>query len=49
MVRFNNGDELAKEIGCTSDHLAATFAKYRSDAAKKSDDFGKKFFHNTDF
>jgi len=49
MVKINSGDDLAKDIGCKPDHLAATFAKYRSDAARKTDEWGKKFFHNTDF
>ena len=49
MVKFNNGNELAKEIGCTADHLAGTFKKYKEDASKKSDPYGKRFFHNTDF
>jgi len=41
------GKELAKEIGCTPDHLQSTFKAYNDIAdGKKKDPYGKKFFHN---
>jgi cytochrome b involved in lipid metabolism len=41
------GRELAKEIGCTPDHLQGTFQAYNDIASgKKKDPYGKKFFHN---
>jgi len=41
------GKELAKEIGCTPEHLQSTFKAYNEIAdGKKKDPYGKKFFHN---
>ncbi|OBT51799.1 hypothetical protein VE04_07787 [Pseudogymnoascus sp. 24MN13] len=41
------GEELAKEIGCTPQHLQSTFTAYISLAdGKDKDPYGKKFFHN---
>ncbi|KAK3362627.1 flavocytochrome c [Lasiosphaeria hispida] len=41
------GKELAKEIGCTPDHLQKTFKTYNAIAdGKQKDPWGKKFFHN---
>ena len=46
MKRFNNGSEVAKEIGCSPQKLAKTFADYNKAAQTKACPFGKKFFHN---
>lgn len=32
MVKYNSGHELAKAIGCSSEHLESTFKKYRENA-----------------
>jgi AraC-like DNA-binding protein len=32
MKHFKHGNELAKEIGCSPDHLAKTFKTYTDDA-----------------
>ncbi|KFG80521.1 putative fumarate reductase Osm1 [Metarhizium anisopliae] len=47
LMRKMTGQELAKEIGCTPDHLQKTFQTYNSIAdGKQKDPWGKKFFHN---
>lgn len=47
MKKFNSGEELAKEIGCSAATLKATFDDYNEIASgKKKDPYGKKFFHN---
>merc|ERR1712000_730242 len=47
LMKKMTGKELAKEIGCTPDHLQKTFKTYNSIAdGKQKDPWGKKFFHN---
>lgn len=47
LMKKMTGKELAKEIGCTEDHLQSTFKAYNEIAdGKKKDPYGKKFFHN---
>lgn len=47
LMKKMTGAELAKEIGCSVEHLQGTFDKYNNIAAgKEKDPFGKKFFHN---
>ncbi|CAD6442031.1 7df1cc32-6d16-4391-88dc-a39142a5675e [Sclerotinia trifoliorum] len=47
LMKKMTGKELAKEIGCTPDHLQGTFKKYNKIAeGKEKDPYGKKFFHN---
>jgi hypothetical protein len=46
MKNFKSGAELAKEMGISTAELKATFDKYNAGAKNKSDEFGKKFFHN---
>jgi len=47
LMKKITGKELAKEIGCTPDHLQNTFKKYNKIAeGKEKDPYGKKFFHN---
>ncbi|KAM4067289.1 FAD binding domain-containing protein [Hirsutella rhossiliensis] len=47
LMRKMTGKELAKEIGCSPDHLQATFKTYNAIAdGKQKDPWGKKFFHN---
>ncbi|KJZ73745.1 hypothetical protein HIM_06863 [Hirsutella minnesotensis 3608] len=47
LMRKMTGKELAKEIGCTPDHLQSTFKTYNAIAdGKQKDPWGKKFFHN---
>lgn len=47
LMKKMTGHELAKEIGCTPEHLQATFTTYNEIAdGKKKDPYGKKFFHN---
>jgi flavocytochrome c len=47
LMRKMSGKELAKEIGCTPDHLQSTFKTYNDIAdGKKKDPWGKKFFIN---
>jgi len=47
LMKKMTGKELAKEIGCTPEHLQNTFKTYNEIASgKKKDPFGKKFFHN---
>lgn len=49
MVRYEHGNDLAKAMGISSDKLADSFKKYRECAEKKTDQWGKKFFHNANF
>lgn len=45
-----SGKQLAKEIGCSEEHLQKTFQDYNDIAdGKKKDPFGKRFFHNLPF
>jgi flavocytochrome c len=47
LMKKMTGKELAKEIGCTPDHLQSTFRAYNEIAdGKKKDPYGKKFFNN---
>ncbi|KAI1298541.1 FAD binding domain-containing protein [Xylaria venustula] len=47
LMKKMTGKELAKEIGCTPDHLQKTFTTYNAIAeGKQKDPWGKKFFHN---
>jgi flavocytochrome c len=47
LMKKITGKELAKEIGCTPEHLQSTFKAYNEIAdGKKKDPYGKKFFHN---
>ena len=47
LMKKLTGKELAKEIGCTPDHLQKTFQTYNAIAeGKQKDPWGKKFFHN---
>jgi flavocytochrome c len=47
LMKKMTGKELAKEIGCTPEHLQSTFKAYNDIASgKKKDPYGKKFFHN---
>ncbi|KAI9047626.1 hypothetical protein LZ554_008339 [Drepanopeziza brunnea f. sp. 'monogermtubi'] len=47
LMKKMTGKELAKEIGCTEEHLQSTFTAYNEIAdGKKKDPYGKKFFHN---
>ncbi|KAM3460586.1 hypothetical protein MY5147_006128 [Beauveria neobassiana] len=47
LMKKISGEELAKEIGCTPDHLQSTFKAYNAIAeGKEKDPWGKKFFHN---
>ncbi|KAI8373211.1 FAD binding domain-containing protein [Radiomyces spectabilis] len=47
MKRFENGEALAKEIGCSPEKLKQTFETYnRIAAGKEKDPWGKRFFHN---
>jgi len=47
LMKKMTGQQLAKEIGCTPQHLQQTFKTYNEIAdGKKKDPFGKKFFHN---
>lgn len=50
LMKKMTGAELAKEIGCGTDHLSKTFQKYNAIAdGKEKDPFGKKYFHNGPF
>ena len=50
MVRFNNGEELAKAIGCSPETLKKTFDDHNKYAKNPgTDPFGKKFFSGGDF
>ncbi|KAK6583205.1 hypothetical protein PZA11_004281 [Diplocarpon coronariae] len=47
LMKKMTGKELAKEIGCTPEHLQSTFQAYNDIAdGKRKDPYGKKFFHN---
>lgn len=47
LMKKMSGKELAKEIGCTPEHLQSTFTKYNAIAeGKEKDPWGKRFFHN---
>ncbi|KAE8448541.1 hypothetical protein EG329_009422 [Mollisiaceae sp. DMI_Dod_QoI] len=47
LMKKMTGKELAKDIGCTPEHLQSTFKAYNEIAdGKKKDPYGKKFFHN---
>ncbi|KAI2616081.1 flavocytochrome c [Hypoxylon sp. NC1633] len=47
LMKKMSGKDLAKEIGCSPDHLQKTFTTYNSIAeGKQKDPWGKKFFHN---
>jgi flavocytochrome c len=47
LMKKMSGKDLAKEIGCTPDHLQKTFQTYNAIAeGKQKDPWGKKFFHN---
>merc|ERR1712000_650777 len=50
LMKKMSGKELAKEIGCSPDHLQKTFSTYNDIAdGKQKDPWGKKFFHNLPF
>ena len=47
LMKKMSGKELAKEIGCSVDHLQGTFKTYNAIAdGKQKDPWGKKYFHN---
>ncbi|CAK7236954.1 Osmotic growth protein [Sporothrix curviconia] len=47
LMKKMTGKELAKDIGCTPEHLQKTFQTYNRIAeGKEKDPWGKKFFHN---
>lgn len=47
LMKKMTGKELAKEIGCTPEHLQKTFQTYNAIAeGKQKDPWGKRFFHN---
>ncbi|GJN75946.1 flavocytochrome c [Purpureocillium lilacinum] len=47
LMKKMTGKELAKEIGCSPDHLQSTFKTYNAIAdGKQKDPWGKRFFHN---
>lgn len=50
LMKKITGQQLAKEIGCTPEHLQSVFKKYNDIAdGKAKDPYGKKFFHNGPF
>ena len=50
LMRKMTGAELAQDIGCTADHLQATFTTYNAHAdGTHPDPFKKKYFHNHPF
>ncbi|KAL2754995.1 hypothetical protein ACRALDRAFT_1064736 [Sodiomyces alcalophilus JCM 7366] len=50
LMKKMTGHELAKEIGCTPEHLQKSFQTYNAIAeGKQKDPWGKKFFHNVPF
>jgi len=50
LMKKMTGAELAKEIGCGTDHLSKTFKSYNAIAdGKEKDPYGKKYFHNGPF
>ncbi|KAI0008157.1 flavocytochrome c [Xylariaceae sp. FL0662B] len=47
LMKKISGQQLAKEIGCTPEHLQKTFTTYNAIAeGKQKDPWGKKFFQN---
>jgi cytochrome b involved in lipid metabolism len=47
LMKKMTGKELAKEIGCTPEHLQKSFQTYNAIAeGKQKDPWGKRFFHN---
>ncbi|KAI1138209.1 Flavocytochrome c [Hypoxylon sp. FL0543] len=47
LMKKMTGKELAKEIGCSPEHLQKTFTTYNAIAdGKQKDPWGKKYFHN---
>lgn len=47
LMKKMSGKDLAKEIGCSPDHLQDTFKTYNAIAdGKQKDPWGKKYFHN---
>lgn len=47
LMKKMSGKDLAKEIGCSPEHLQKTFTTYNAIAdGKQKDPWGKKFFHN---
>jgi flavocytochrome c len=47
LMKKMSGQELAKEIGCSPEHLQKTFQTYNAIAeGKQKDPWGKRFFHN---
>ncbi|KAF3057215.1 Fumarate reductase [Daldinia childiae] len=47
LMKKITGKQLAKEIGCSPEHLQKTFTTYNAIAdGKQKDPWGKKFFHN---
>ncbi|KXX75576.1 Fumarate reductase [Madurella mycetomatis] len=47
LMKKMTGKELAKDIGCTPEHLQKTFQTYNAIAeGKQKDPWGKRFFHN---
>ncbi|AEO70507.1 450796fe-58ca-4300-ba76-ecd876caddf8 [Thermothielavioides terrestris] len=47
LMKKMSGHQLAKEIGCTPEHLQQTFQTYNAIAeGKQKDPWGKRFFHN---
>ncbi|KAH9894602.1 flavocytochrome c [Xylariomycetidae sp. FL2044] len=47
LMKKMSGQELAKETGCSPDHLQKTFTTYNAIAeGKQKDPWGKKYFHN---
>ncbi|KAF4819217.1 Fumarate reductase [Colletotrichum siamense] len=50
LMKKMSGQDLAKEIGCSPDHLQKSFQTYNAIAdGKQKDPWGKKFFHNLPF
>jgi len=49
MKKFNNGQELAKDIGVSSDVIKTTFDEYNKNAQEGKDNFGKKYFQNAPY
>lgn len=50
LMKKMTGKELAKEIGCSPEHLQKSFQTYNSIAeGKQKDPWGKRFFHNMPF
>lgn len=50
MKKMTSGAEVAKEIGCSVEHLDKTFKEYTAIAAgEKKDPWNKRFFHNAPY